>query len=74
MNLFGRSLVAAVVAVGAAATIGSVPVEGQPARDQLRARVEAMLGTASIRTLIASRTAQVLTPPRHQANLRVRLA
>jgi hypothetical protein len=57
-------LVAAIVAVGAAVAVGSVPVEGQPARDQLRARVEAMPGTASIRAFIASRMAKGFTPPK----------
>jgi hypothetical protein len=59
-----RSLAAAFVAVGAAAAIGSVPVEGQSARDDLRARVAAMPGTASIKAFIASRMAKGFTPPK----------
>ena len=59
-----RSLVGVFVAVGAAAAIGSVPVEGQPARDQLRARVEAMPGTAGIKSFITSRIAKGFTPAR----------
>jgi hypothetical protein len=65
MRLFSaRSFVAVVLAAGAAAAIGSVPVEGQSARDQLRARVEAMPGTANIKSFIASRIAKGFTPPK----------
>jgi hypothetical protein len=59
-----RSLVAAWVGLGAAAAISSVAVEGQSARDQLRARVEALPGTATIRAFIASRTAKGFTAPK----------
>jgi len=55
-----RSLVAVVVAVGAAAAMMSMPTEGQA---QLSARVEAMAGTASIKAFIASRMAKDFTPP-----------
>src|SRR5829696_6560412 len=61
----GRSLVAVVVAaVGAVATVPSVPVEAQSAREQLRARVEALPGTASVKAFIASRIAKGFTPPK----------
>jgi hypothetical protein len=60
-----RSFVAAVLAsMGAVAAILSVPVEAQSARDQLRARVEAMPGTAAIKAFIVSRTAKGYTPPK----------
>src|SRR5258708_17169878 len=42
----------------------SASLEAQSARDQLRARVEALPGTASVKSLIASRIAKGLTPPR----------
>ena len=58
------SFVALVVAAIAAAAIGSVPVEGQSARQQLLARVEAIPGTANIKTFIASRIAKGFTPPK----------
>jgi hypothetical protein len=56
-----RSLVAVVVAAGAAVAMMSMPVEGQ---SELRARVEAMPGTASIKAFIASRLAKGFTPPK----------
>jgi hypothetical protein len=60
-----RSFVAAVLAsIGAVAAILSVPVEAQSARDQLRARVEAMPGNAAIKTFIASRVGKGYTPPK----------
>jgi hypothetical protein len=59
-----RSFVAVVVAAGAAAGIASVPVEGQSAKESLRARVGAMPGTANIRTFIASRIAKDFTTPK----------
>jgi hypothetical protein len=60
-----RSFVAAVLAsTGAVAAILSVPVEAQPARDQLRARIEAMPGNAAIKTFITSRIAKGYTPPK----------
>src|SRR5258708_14081419 len=42
----------------------SASLEAQSARDQLRARVEALPGTASVKSFIASRIAKGLTPPR----------
>jgi hypothetical protein len=60
-----RSFAAVVIAATAAGTmIVSVRVEAQSARDELRARVEALPGTASIRAFIASRIAKGFTPPR----------
>jgi hypothetical protein len=60
-----RSFVALVIAAaGAVAATLSVPVEAQPAREQLRARVEALPGTATIKAFIASRMAKGFTPPK----------
>jgi hypothetical protein len=59
-----RSIVAVAIAVAAATATGSVPVEGQTAKDQLRARVEAMPGTANIKAFIASRIAKGFTAPK----------
>src|SRR5258708_1515869 len=42
----------------------SASLEAQSARDQLRARVEALPGTASVKSFIASRIAKGFTPPR----------
>jgi hypothetical protein len=59
-----RSFIAVVIAAGAAAAIASVPVEGQSAKESLRARIEAMSGTANIKTFIASRIAKGFTTPK----------
>ena len=60
-----RSVVAVVVAVlGVVAAILSVPVLAQSPREQLRARVDALPGTASIKAFIASRMAKGYTPPK----------
>jgi hypothetical protein len=57
------SFIGVVIAVCAAA-VGSVSIEGQSPKDQLKARVEAMPGSANIKTFIASRIAKGFTPPR----------
>jgi hypothetical protein len=59
-----RWFIAVVVAVSAVAAIESVSAQGQSEKDQLKARVEAMPGTANIKTFIASRIAKGFTPPR----------
>ena len=58
-----RACVAAVVAVGGV-YLFTVPAVGQSTGDELRARVEALPGTESIKTFIASRMADGFTPPR----------
>jgi hypothetical protein len=44
--------------------MSTTPVEGQGGKDQLRARVEAMPGTASIKAFIESRVTKGFTPPK----------
>jgi len=56
-----RSVVAVVVAAGATGAMMLVPAQGQA---ELRARVEAMAGTASIKAFIVSRMAKDFTPPK----------
>jgi hypothetical protein len=58
-------MMAACAGVAAMVVVAStVPLEGQDGRAQLRARVEAMPGTASIKAFIASRMAKGFTPPK----------
>jgi hypothetical protein len=64
-NPVARSVVAVVIAAaGVGAAILSVTVEAQSAREQLRARVEALPGTPAIKAFIASRIAKGYTPPK----------
>jgi hypothetical protein len=55
-------VVIAATAAGAAMLV--VPVEAQSPREQLRARVEALPGTAGIKAFIASRITNGYTPPK----------
>ena len=50
--------------VALAVMASSVTLEGQDAKAQLRARVEAMPGTANVKAFIASRLAKGFTPPK----------
>ena len=61
---FMLSSVAAALAAGLALAVTEPAVNAQGSGSDLRARVEAMPGTASIKAFIASRMARGFTPPR----------